>query len=206
MPRTAQPRSAQDSEARRTRTYHTHLGRVPRLAGNHGGRGSTSTPSQHRDAECDRRPPPQAVGLKDPCLCPGSSRVHSVGLQFSVKPAGNSIRDTNPYLNTGKPNHCPLDAVNAAGNADVSPQNTQGWCCGFRGGAHSRRPPLGREDEESPLGAASGGQGGPSQRQHSVRGRLMLPPNRKHFRRETLRCFLTGLAEATPSGLARWSD
>lgn len=42
VPRTAQPRSAQDSEAGRTRTYHTRLGRVPRLAGNHGGRGSIS--------------------------------------------------------------------------------------------------------------------------------------------------------------------
>ena len=50
---TAQPCSAQDSEARRTRTYHTCLGRVPRLAGNHGGWGSISAPLQHRDCVCD---------------------------------------------------------------------------------------------------------------------------------------------------------
>ena len=127
-----------------------------------------------------------------------------MGLQFSVKPAGNSIRDTTPYLNTGKPNHCLLDAGNAPGNADISPQNPQGWCCGFRGGAHSRRPPLGREDEESvAFGNCLWGPRRPESEAAFRTGRLMLPPNRKHFRKETPRRFLTGLAEATPSGLAR---
>lgn len=110
VPCTAQPRSAQNLEVRRARTYHKCLGRVPRLAGNAGGWNRISAHLHGTGtAECDHKSLPRAVRLKNPCLCLGSSHVHSVGLQFSVKPAGNSIRDRNSYLNTGKSNHCPLD-------------------------------------------------------------------------------------------------
>ena len=102
-------RNAQNLDVRTTRTYHKCLGRVPRLAGNSGGwrRVSTNLHST-RTAECDHKSL-RAVRLKNPCLCLGSSHVHSMGLQFSVKPSGNSIRDRNSYLNTGKSNHCPPD-------------------------------------------------------------------------------------------------
>ena len=102
-------RSAQNLDVRRTRTYHKCLGRVPRLAGNSGGWSRISTHLHSTGtAECDHKSL-RAVRLKNPCLCLGSSHVHSMGLQFSVKPSGNSIRDRNSYLNTGKSNHCPLD-------------------------------------------------------------------------------------------------
>ena len=64
--------------------------------------------TQHKDCWVWPQVSP-GVRLRNPCLYLGSSHVHSMGLQFSVKPSGNSTRDRNSYLNTGKSNHCPPD-------------------------------------------------------------------------------------------------
>lgn len=74
-----------------------------------------------------------------------------MGLQFSVKVAGNCIRDTNPCLNTEEWNYCPPDAVNALRNAKITVPKIHetGAVASEEKVPYTRSPPSGLEDEKS---------------------------------------------------------